>query len=42
MYNITAMKHRKLKWAAGTIFLVGSGVAIPAWAVHWTQAKRMG
>lgn len=42
MYNITAMTNRKLKFALGTIVLVGAGVGIPAWAVHWTQSKRMG
>lgn len=41
MYNITAMKNRKIKFALGTITLVGLGVGIPALAVHWTQAKRM-
>lgn len=31
--SITAMKNRKIKMALGTVFLVGAGVAIPAWAV---------
>jgi hypothetical protein len=36
--SITAMKNRKIKMALGTVFLVGAGVAIPAWAVGLSAA----
>ena len=34
------MKNRKIKMALGTVFLVGAGVAIPAWAVGLSAAQE--
>mmetsp|Transcript_5767 Transcript_5767/g.16512 ORF Transcript_5767/g.16512 Transcript_5767/m.16512 type:complete len:91 (+) Transcript_5767:130-402(+) len=42
MYNMTAMKNRKFKMAAGTIGLVGAGITVPCIAVWWSEKKRAG
>ena len=39
MYNITAMKHRKLKFGAACLGIVGAGIGVPYLAVHWQISK---
>ena len=42
MYDITAMKHRKLKFGAACIGIVSAGLIVPYTAVHWQLTKAAG
>ena len=42
MYNITAIKNRKLKFGAATLALLGLGTGIPFIAAAWQQKKARG
>jgi hypothetical protein len=42
MYNITAIKNRKIKFGAAVAGLVGLGAAIPWIAAQWQFKKARG
>jgi hypothetical protein len=41
MYDITAMKNRKVKMAAGVFGSLAIGIMVPIWAVQY-QLKKAG
>lgn len=42
MYDITAMKNRKLKMAVGTFGALAIGIVVPIWAVQFQMKKQGG
>lgn len=42
MYNIDAIANKELKFGAAIIGIVGGGVGVSVFALHWQQLKARG